>query len=267
MRPRPPVIRAAWPAAVAICCLAACDGGAAENRAAASAESTAAIFIPDAGAATISGVVRLAGDPPERRPVRVSAECAALHGEGMLDASVVTGEGGGLRDVFVWVRSDSPALRGQRFAPPEGEAVLDQRGCVFVPRVLALRTGQTLRIRNSDPVAHNVNAGCRTNRRFNFGQPTRRDDVLSADSRIPTFRREELSIPLRCDVHPWMKATVHVVSHPYFAVTGDDGAFRIDGLPPGGCVVEAIHDRLGLRTATVESVAGATATLEFLHGP
>ena len=80
-----------------------------------------------------------------------------------------------------------------------------------------------------------------------------------------TRRRVELGVAFECNLHPWMKAWVCVVDHPWFTVTGEDGVFVLQGVPPGDYVLEAWHEKFGKKTAKVSVPPGgnAEATLTF----
>ena len=115
--------------------------------------------------------------------------------------------------------------------------MLDQQKCRYVPRVLGVRVGQALQVKNGDPLLHNVRSDPEINQPFNQGQP------VQGMAYTHTFTTREVMIPIKCDVHAWMRAYVGAIEHPYFAVTADDGAFRIDSLPPGRYHLEAWHER------------------------
>jgi hypothetical protein len=140
---------------------------------------------------------------------------------------------------------------------PPAPAVLDQKGCFYTPRVLGVRVGQPIALSNSDPTFHNVHALPRTNREFNTGlspgiAPTRR-----------TFTAPEVMVRFKCDVHGWMAAHVGVLPHPFFAVTGADGAFALQGLPPGTYTIEAWHERFGAKTDQVAVADRQAQTASF----
>jgi plastocyanin len=160
---------------------------------------------------------------------------------------------GGLKNVFVHVKQGlDPAYS---FAMPSAPVVLDQKGCIYTPRVIGVRAGQPLEILNSDDTLHNVHALPMANQDFNTSQ--------KKVSR--TFTVQEVMVRFKCDVHPWMFAYVGVVAHPFFAVTDASGAFELKGLPPGTYTLEAWHEKFGMRTATVtiDPKGSQTATFSF----
>jgi hypothetical protein len=176
---------------------------------------------------------------------------------GATSDALLIGPGGGLQNVFVYVKE---GLEGRTYAVPTTPAVLDQKGCRYVPHVVGVQVGQPLRISNSDATLHNVNAAPTANRAFNFGQPA------SVPAVTRQFDRPEIMIPMRCDVHGWMNAYVGVVAHPFFAVTGPDGTFEIKGLTPGAYTIEAWHEQLGTRTQAVTVGAEAPAKVNLVFG-
>jgi hypothetical protein len=127
--------------------------------------------------------------------------------------------------------------------------------------VFGVLVGQSIEIRNSDPVLHNIKAVPSANRGFNISQPTQ---GMTTTRRFDT---PEVMVPLECNVHGWMNAWVGVLTHPFFAVSAENGSFTIGGLPAGTYEVEAWHETMGTKTATVTVAEGAAATVEFSFGP
>ena len=237
--------------ALAIAALApACGGGSQESAAPAQPAPTTSPVDP-ATAGNISGRVTFEGTVPKPAVIQMNADpnCVKAGGPAM-DESVVVGENGALRNVFVYVKD---GLGNLRFPVPSNTVVLDQKECHYTPHVLGLQVGQPMEVVNSDPTMHNVHAVAAANREFNTGQP------ITGMKHTHTFSTREVMVPFKCDVHPWMRAYAGVLDHPYFAVTGADGTFRLAGLPPGQYVVEAWHETLGTQTQTVTVDAQGTA--------
>jgi plastocyanin len=206
------------------------------------------------GSGAIVGRVTFAGPPPPRKPIRMTSE-AACHRPGVeaLTEEVVVAPDGALRNVLVHVVS---GLGERRFAPPAAPAVMDQAGCRFVPHLLGVQANQIVTFANSDPVLHNVRADARRNRAFNLAMP-------ATGRTVRRFFSEPEVVPVRCDLHAWMSASIAVESHPFFQVTAEDGAFRLQGLPPGEYVVEAWHETLGTRRETVTLADGERREVAF----
>jgi plastocyanin len=167
---------------------------------------------------------------------------------------VVVNSNGTLANVFVYVKA---GLEGKTFEAPTGPVTLDQKGCIYRPHVIGIRAGQTLSVANSDPTTHNVHPMPKANREWNTSQPPKAANLER------TFPRPETMIPVKCNVHPWMKSWLGVMDHPYFAVTGNQGTFELKGLPPGDYTVEAWHEKYGTSEQKVTLAASANQTVEF----
>jgi hypothetical protein len=205
-------------------------------------EPTAVVDPATAGA--ITGTVTLEGTPPEFRPIDMSAEpaCVQANPTPVAPPVVVLGAHDALANVVVYVKS---GLGSYRYDAPAEPAVLDQKGCMYVPRVLAFRTHQPLDIKNTDPVTHNVHPMPRDNKPWNRSLPQ------GAEPFVTNFPHQELAIPVACNIHPWMRAFLFVFAHPYFGVTTKSGAFDLKNLPPGTYTIEAWHERFGTLDQTV----------------
>jgi len=212
--------------------------------------------VDPAEAASVKGRVHFSGKRPPARRISMDseAECAALHKTPVLEELVDVGKQGGLANVFVYVKS---GLEGKKFAPPQTAVVLDQHGCQFVPRVIALQAGQTLDVKNSDPVSHNIHPQPRNNRDWNQQQSPGSPDLQRR------FARTEVMIPVKCNVHSWMRSYIGVVEHPFLAVTGRGGVFTLEGLPPGEYTIGAWHETLGELTEKVVLGKAGTAEVNF----
>jgi len=228
-------------AALLAATVAAGCGGGAEAPAAPPAPATSPVDPATAG--RIAGRVAFEGAAPPRTALRMDSDPnCATSGTGATDETVVVGDGGSLQNVFVYVKD---GLGNLAFPIPAEPVVLDQVGCVYVPHVAGIQVGQPLEIRSSDATLHNVHAQGEANREFNMGMP------IKGMIHTHTFSTREVMVPFKCDVHPWMNAYVGVLDHPFFAVTGADGTFSLDGLPPGTYTIEAWHETLGTQTQSV----------------
>jgi hypothetical protein len=205
------------------------------------------------GPGIITGAVTFAGPAPKPRPLPMDADpvCAKAN-PGATSEILVLGRANGLKNVFVYVKD---GLGSRRYAVPSTPVSLDQKGCIYVPHVFGVQAGQTVLVSNSDPLIHNVHALPKNNREFNFAQPAKTPPV----ERV--FIQPEIGLPFKCDVHGWMNAYVNVVTHPFFAVTTDDGSFEIKGLPAGTYTLELWHERLGTQTLPVTVAADAPAKI------
>ena len=128
-----------------------------------------------------------------------------------------------------------------------------------MPHVLGIQARQTLEVRTSDATTHNIHWMPKVNRENNVSQPPGAQPITA------TFPRPEVSIPVKCNQHPWMHAQINVLSNPFFAVTGSDGSFEIKGLPPGNYTIEVIQEEMGAQTAQVTVPASGSATADFTY--
>lgn len=179
--------------------------------------------------------------------------CSA-RGRGTLREDVVVDGSGGLQNVFVRVVE---GLGDRVFAPPATPVSLDQDGCAYTPHVLGIQVNQILEIVNSDPTMHNVHSVPAENKAFNVGMATQGQRVRKF------FPQPEAMVRVKCDLHNWMSAWVGVVAHPFFAVTGPDGSYSIEGLPAGSYTLEAWHEVLGTQRTEITVGEGERATADF----
>ncbi len=205
-------------------------------------------------ASSITGTITFDGKVPTLRPLAMEADpaCAKKHSGPVPNEMLVLGSGNTMGNIMVWVSKGLPA--GKTFPVPKAPAVLDQKGCQYVPHVMGIMVGQTYRILNSDGILHNVHTLPKINRGFNKPMPPTLKETTT------TFDKEEAIFQIKCDVHPWMNAYVAVFTHPFFSVTGKDGKFTISGLDPGTYTITAWHEKLGTQTASVTVGANETKT-------
>jgi plastocyanin len=210
-----------------------------------------------AGAATITGHIRFEGPAPARPMMYMSADpaCDKISPKGQPSETVIVDPAGGLANVIVYVKSGLPEKT--QWAMPAEPARIDQKGCMYSPHVIAVRVGEEIDIHDNDATFHNVDARTALNTPFN--------EAMSAPGTIlrKSFDTPEVAVKLKCDIHPWMTAYVGVFAHPFFAVSSADGAFALPTLPEGKYTIEAWHESLGVKTATVEVDEKDAATLDF----
>ncbi len=208
------------------------------------------------GAVSVRGVVRFEGTVPKPKLISMSADpsCAKQHPAPVFAQEVATDSKGDLKDVIVFV---SEGLGDRTFDAPTQPVVVEQKGCMYTPHVLAMRANQPLHVVNDDPTSHNIHPTPANNREWNKAEPP-------GTSLDESFAREEIAIPVKCNVHPWMHGYVAVFKHPYFAVTGKDGSFDLSSLPPGTYTIKAWHEKLGTSTQTVTIGANETKEISFV---
>jgi plastocyanin len=238
--------------------VAACGGGSEPAGSSATPVATApgAQKVDPATAGDINGTVVIEGTAPKNEPIKMAADPTCVKqapGPQLQEAYVVGADGKSLGNVFVYVKD---GLGNYVYDPPSA-AVLDQKGCRYIPHVIGLRVGQRLEIVNSDPTLHNIHATPKVNSEFNTGQPMQ---GMKTDH---TFTAKEVMVPFKCDVHGWMNAYAGVLDHPYFGITGPDGKVTLKGLPPGTYTVEAWHERLGAATESVTLGAKESKDVTF----
>jgi plastocyanin len=212
----------------------------------------------DKGTATVKGIVKFAGEAPKRRPIDVGSEafCVQAHKDDPLRSEIViVGAEGGLANVFIQVTA---GLENWKFPDATGEVVLDQHGCQYLPHVLVAQVGQTLKVKNSDPIMHNVHG---------INKKTEKDEFNWAQTKAGLEDTKDLKkaggILVKCDVHGWMGAHIWIVKHPFFTVTGEDGAFTLPKLPAGTYTIEAWHEKLGTQTQSVTLGDKETKNISF----
>jgi plastocyanin len=207
-----------------------------------------------ARAETLGGTIEFTGTPP---PVtKLNREADAFCAKKQMDDEAVLVRKGKLVNVWVHVVKGAPEAK----APPDApEVVVDQVDCMYRPRVQVAMVGQKVVAKNTDPILHNVHTYLGPATLFNKGMPD------SSAKPITHTADKDGVIRWKCDVHGWMRAFIGVNKNPYQAVTGEDGSFKIDGIPPGTYTLEAWHEKLGAKTAEVTIEAGKPATITFKY--
>ena len=211
------------------------------------------------GTASLKGVVKFEGTVPKPKLISMSADpiCAKQHPSPVFTQEVVADAKGDLQNVVVFV---SEGLGDRTFEPPTQPVVVEQKGCMYQPHVIAIEVNQKLKVVNSDTTTHTIHVLPMNNPPWDKPQPPGPPIEV-------TFPQQEVAIPVKCDLHPWMRGYIAVFKHPYFAVTGRNGSFEIKNLPPGTYTIQAWHEKLGTATQEVTIQASESKSLEFVFKP
>jgi plastocyanin len=213
---------------------------------------------------SVSGSIAYNGTAPAPKKIDTSADpaCGSKNPNLTTEDNVVTN--GKLANVFVYVK-DGTTAAGKKIGDytwdtPSTAITLDQNGCHYRPHVLGAMVNQNIQITNSDPTTHNIHFTPKSNPDWNQSQPN------GAPPLTHKLTRSEVLVPVKCNQHPWMKAYIGVLKHPFFAVSAEDGSYTIKGIPAGKYTVVAWHE--GGATGTempmeVTVPAGGSATADF----
>lgn len=210
---------------------------------------------------TVTGKVAFTGTAPVPEPINMDLEpsCKAKNPNAVVETVLV--KDNKLKNVFVYVKdgttADGKKITSFSFAPPPDAVTLDQSGCHYVPHVLGIQANQKFLVVNSDQASHNVNVQGKNNPQWNTSQ------TAGAPPIEQKFSRGEVIIPVKCNLHPWMKSYIGVMNHPFFAVSAEDGSFTIKGLPPGKYTLVALHEKYGEKTMEITLAAKGSATADF----
>jgi hypothetical protein len=213
-----------------------------------------------AGEGSITGTVKLSGTPPHMKGIDMSKDpyCVSQHKDKPVTLeNVVVGSGGGLENVVLYISqglsaSESSAVSSQ-------EPSFDQKGCMYTPHVMAVNPDEKFKVVTSDQTTHNIHplpAPGAGNIGWNKSQPPGAPPIISE------WKNQEIAIPVKCNIHPWMHGWHVVVKGPY-AVTDDNGNFTIKNVPAGSYTVTAWQEDLGTQTAKVTVAGGAAAKADF----
>ena len=208
-------------------------------------------FAPPAGAAAIKGTVQYVGAPVEAKKLPVTVD-QFVCGKDKDAEELSLSPQRGLRNAVVSLASPPPDARWNFSTAP---VFLDQRQCVFIPRVILVPLGGTVEFLNSDRLLHNLHSVSRANAVFNRTQPKGRTIPI-------TFTKPEI-VRITCDLHGWMRAWVVVMEHPFHAVTGSAGEFLLDKVPPGKYTLNVWHETLG--TVTKDVTVGETDAITVVE--
>lgn len=215
-----------------------------DQTATATPAASAGAPVDAATAGTITGTIKLDGAAPAGHKIDMSAEayCVTQHPTPVVADEVVTGPGGTLANAVVYISDD---MSKYAVTVPSDPAKIDQKGCLYHPHIVAMVAGQQLQVVNSDNTTHNIHPIPKDNHEWNESQPAGSAPILKV------FARPEDAIPVKCNVHPWMKSYIFVFKNSYFGVTDTDGKFSIGNVPPGTYTVTVWQEKYGTKTASV----------------
>jgi len=224
-------------------------------------------FAPKGNEGTISGAVAFTGTPPAPKKIATDADPACGQKNPNLSTEDTVVKDGKLANALVYIKegtlADGTKIGDWSFKTPAEAVTLNQDGCHYKPHVSAVMVNQNLNITNSDPTQHNIHFTPKNNPDWNQSQPN------GAAPLTHSFKVAEVLVPVKCNQHPWMKAYVAVLKHPFAAVSAEDGSFTIKGVPPGTYTVVAWHE--GGQTGTEKTMqvtvpASGSAKADFAFG-
>lgn len=202
---------------------------------------------------TISGKVTYTGTPVKQKPIDMSKEpsCAKQHATPVTTETVVTGANNALDNVVVYISAGADDANA-----PAQAVTFTQKGCQYLPHVLAMHTNQDLKVLNDDQTSHNIHPLAKVNREWNKSQPPG-SPPIDAKFDQPEF------ISVKCNIHPWMHGWFVVLKTNHYAITEDGGGFSLPDLPPGKYTVTAWHEDYGTQTQDVTIAGGETKSIDF----
>lgn len=189
--------------------------------------------------------------PPAKLPITIDQYVCGTEQQA---GDLIVSSAREIRNVVVWLENPPP---GAASALPAAPVAMDQKECVFVPRIVIVPAAGTVEFLNSDRLLHNLHSVSKDNASFNRTQPKGRTIPI-------TFARPEI-VRVDCDLHSWMRGWVVVAPHPFYALTDAQGRFRFADLPPGQYTLRSWHERFGesSRTVTVPADGAAPVTIEL----
>jgi plastocyanin len=213
------------------------------------------LYQPTGYEATVTGVINVLGDIPRPRLIDMTADPVCVDANPRPELNELIVKENKLQNAFVYVKSDS--LNGYSFPVPDSAVVLQHRNCYYSPHVLGVMTGQKLSLVNSDQTTHNTHTTPKMSPEWNRSSPPNSPPFEKS------FRRAEMFVPFKDNQHPWERAYVSVMDHPFFAVTDEFGRFEIRGLPAGTYTLVVWHERLGEQQVEITLGAGESRNADF----
>jgi len=202
---------------------------------------------------TISGKVTYTGTPVKQKPIDMSKEpsCAKQHATPVTTETVVTGSNNTLQNVMVYISAGADDANA-----PSQAVTFTQKGCQYLPHVIALHTGQELQVINGDQTSHNIHPLAKVNREWNKSQPPG-SPAIQEKFDSPEF------ISVKCNIHPWMHGWFAVLKTSHYSITADGGGYSLPNLPPGKYTVTAWHEDYGSQTQDVTITGSETKSVDF----
>jgi plastocyanin len=202
---------------------------------------------------TISGKVTYTGTPVKQKAIDMSKEpsCAKQHATPVTTETIVTGANNTLQNVVVYISAGADDANA-----PAQAVTFTQKGCQYVPHVLALHTGQELQVANGDQTSHNIHPMPKVNREWNKSQPPGSPNISEK------FDQPEF-ISVKCNIHPWMHGWFVVLKTNHYSISGDNGGFSLPNLPPGKYTISAWHEDYGTQTQDVTITGNETKSIDF----
>ena len=206
-------------------------------------------------AGIVSGKVTVEGQPSKPKTINMSAEpdCAKMYSTPPTTEDVIIGQGGALKNVVVYISAGPP----EETTPHSQPVSITQKGCRFAPHVVAAQVNQELQVLNKDSMSHNIHPFPNINREWNKAQPAGSPPLSES------FAREEI-MPVRCNIHPWMRSYFVVLKTSHFSVTGENGAFTLNDLPPGKYTITAWHETYGRQIQEVSITGNESIPINFV---
>jgi plastocyanin len=177
--------------------------------------------------------------------------CEKQHPTPVNTETIVTGANNTLENVVVYISAG-----GDDANAPAQAVTFTQKGCQYIPHVIALHTGQELHVVNGDQTSHNIHPMAKVNPEWNKSQPP------GAPPIVQKFDNPEF-ISVKCQIHPWMHGWFAVLKTNHYSITGDGGAFTLPNLPPGKYTITAWHEDYGTQTQDVTISGNETKSADF----
>lgn len=211
---------------------------------------------PVVNGGTISGIVRYAGTPPPLQRLAISKDRDVCGAQPIYDESLIVGADGGIANAVVTL----PGIEKGVPIEPEHGVVFDQKGCQYLPHLIAFPAGSTIKIINSDGILHSIHTESTVNPEVDMAQPGFKRAISV------TVEKPE-AIKVACDAHNWMEGWWYAAANPYYAVTDAHGRFAIRQIPPGVYMIEVWQEKLGVRQKRVTVPPGGAVTVDFMLKP